>query len=1235
MTCSPITDIPAFQGTCTRCLFFCLFLIMPAGIDLQETIPNMADINQQATVTTVVNGEQAEDMLKTLQQEAITLRKRINEAFEAGDTKQLKKLEKELKNNQRETRLLKQSMYDVDEVLRNLSSASINQINKALKTLNTELSSGKIKRGSAEWDAHIVKIKKLKAELSKIRGEAAETQSVWTRMSNALNKWGGLVTSAIASITGLSLALNQMRKLAFAQEESAANLKALTGLDDASIQWLTEQASQLSTNMQENGVRIRQSSTEILEAYMLVGSAKPDLLQNKEALNEVTKEALKLATAAKMDMKEAVDAVTLSMNQYGAAADEASRYTNVMAAGSKYGAANVQSVTTAVIKSGVAASSANVSIEQLVGSIETLAEKSIKDEIAGTGLKKFFLTLQTGSDDTNPKVVGLQQALQNLAAKQMDATEIEKMFGEEGYNVAQVLISEADAVKYYTDAVTNSTVADEQAAINSDTRQAKLDQMKNKMQEVAIQIVNDLDPAVIRLGNTFTNLLKILPPIINFIKNYGVVIVSTTASIAAYIAILKMQEIWTKANTFANEKLIGSFKKLASVVKANPWGAIVAVIGAAIGLVVKFVRENNKLTESMKSQQRIANQTNEQYAAQASKIDVLVSRLNNEKLSLDKRREALEELKKIVPDYHADLTDEGVLINNNKEAIEKYLAQLEKEIRMKAVLEEMEDLYRRKRLQEKEVTKAENQLTNSEKDRRYLMENGAGHGIVAANIDVKLKTTSLNNAKQELKEIEQAILKLEKEINSTDLPLPDTKTTTKTTGGGGGGGGENDKPSLADKYKADVEKLKAALQEQLNAEKEAYLAGERSREDYEANIQYLSEESLKKQLELAKQYKQETAGLESEVLDNAISHMEKKAREAEALAKDVESALQASINEDEADSDKSAEALKERPKVLKEYGLWTDADELNASLQLLEEYYASGVLLESEYQQARQELIDAANQQEVEKEKAKRQQIQELAFSSLNNILSAMDSYVNAQADAEVAKTEAKYDQMIEAAGNNTKQVERLEQQKEDEVNRIKAEAADKSFGIQIALAIAQGAASIIRCFSDLGPIGGAIAAIPVAAVTALQIATITQQRQAAKANYWTGGFTPDGRWDEPQGTVHSGEFVANRFAVKNPAVRPVLDMIDTAQRNNTISTLTGSDVSAALGTGGTAIMARQADPSSQYLAAAAGALGEATERLSKRLDDGIGAVVNIQGKAGLDEQWKKWEKLNNNKKGS
>ena len=742
----------------------------------------MADINQTATVTTKVNGEQAEEEIKKLTNLVKGYKQELNKAYQAGDKKAVKHWEKEISNANKSIKLLKASLFDVDSVLKNLSGASINDISKAIKGLNSQLNSGKIKRGSKEWDEYTKKIRLLKTELANIKMEMRATQSTWERMNNAFNKWGAMAASVVASITGISLAFSQMRKMAYAQEESAANLKALTGLDDRSIEWLKQQAAELSTTMTESGVRIRQSSTEILEAYMLVGSAKPDLLQNKEALNQVTTEALKLATAAKMDMKEAVDAVTLSMNQYGAAANEAARYTNVMAAGSKYGSANVQSVTTAVIKSGVAASAANIPIEQLVGTIETLAEKGIKDDIAGTGLKNFFLRLQKQTDDVNPKIVGLQTALENLAAKQLSVTEMISMFGEEGYQVAQALISSADAVNYYTQAVTGTAVAEEQAAINSQTRQAKLDQMKNQMAEVAIQIVNDLNPAIIRLGNTFTNLLKIMPPIINFIKNYGVVIVSTGASITAYIAILKAQELWTKANTFANEKLIGSFKKLAAVVKANPWGAVAAAIGLAIGFIAKFIRQQSEVNESMKSQQRIAKQTNEQYAEQASKIDVLVGRLNNEKLSLDKRREALEELKKIVPDYHADLTDEGVLINNNKEAIENYLVQLEKEIRMKAVLEEMEDLYRRKRLQEKEVASAETRLTNSKNDLNYLIQSGNSQGVPSASIDVQIKTKSLNNAKQELKEIEQALKELQQEINSTNVPLPGTTKTT-TTGG--------------------------------------------------------------------------------------------------------------------------------------------------------------------------------------------------------------------------------------------------------------------------------------------------------------------------------------------------------------------------------------------------------------------------------------------------------------------
>lgn len=358
-----------------------------------------------------------------------------------------------------------------------------------------------------------------------------------TRFNNGFAKWGALAASGIAAITGISMTLNKMRKDRDDKEASAANLKALTGLDDVSIQWLARQAEILSTSMHKSGLRVTQSSKEILEAYMLVGSAKPDLLGNKEALNAVTIEAMRLSKAAKMDLKEAVDAVTLSMNQYGASSEKAADYANVMAAGSKYGSAAVQSITAAVTKAGVSASTANVPIEQLVGSIETLAEKGIVNEVAGTGLKMFFLRLQTGADETNPKIVGLQTALKNL--QKLSTEEIVKRFGAETYTVAQTLIDGADKVEYYTKAVTGTNVAMEQAAINSETNEARLAQLKNKIRETGIELMEKLNPSLNMLTGWTTKLLSMAPALIDWLVKYKGALASTCVTLLALIAYKK------------------------------------------------------------------------------------------------------------------------------------------------------------------------------------------------------------------------------------------------------------------------------------------------------------------------------------------------------------------------------------------------------------------------------------------------------------------------------------------------------------------------------------------------------------------------------------------------------------------------------------------------------------------------------------------------------------------------
>lgn len=129
---------------------------------------------------------------------------------------------------------------------------------------------------------------------------------------------------------------------------------------------------------------------------------------------------------------------------YGESADQAARYVNVLAAGSKEGAADVSAQAASIKNAGVAASGAGVSIEQLQGTIQMLAEKGLEAEPAGTALRKFFLVLQTGPDETNPKVVGLQTALENLNKKSLTAAQIQTMFGEEAYSAATILIDNAE-----------------------------------------------------------------------------------------------------------------------------------------------------------------------------------------------------------------------------------------------------------------------------------------------------------------------------------------------------------------------------------------------------------------------------------------------------------------------------------------------------------------------------------------------------------------------------------------------------------------------------------------------------------------------------------------------------------------------------------------------------------------------------------------------------------------------
>ena len=588
------------------------------------------DLNR--SIKLYIDGSEATNKIDLVKESISRLEDKLKSLTgrEADYAKRSQDLKKELDAKNRTLQNYEKQLAETERVLKNLSGATYNELLAVQSRVRKELRNAV--PGTKQYTAALEQNRRVTEALSRaqaaMRVEVGAQGNVWSRASGFINKYIGLIGTVIAAITGVSMKLNQLREQRNKREEAKADVEALTGLSKDDINWLEQQAVQLSTTMTESGIRIRQSATEILDAYKLVGSAKPELLDNKEALAEVTKQTLILASASGMTLKDAVDAVTLSLNQYGDGAEQASRYANVMAAGSKYGAAAVESVTTAVTKSGVAAASAEIPIEQLVGTIETLAEKGIKDEIAGTGLKKFFLTLQTGADDTNPKIVGLEKALDNLQKKQLSAAQIKKQFGEEGYNVASVLINEADKVKYYTQVVTGTSVAMEQAATKSETAAAKLSQAKNRMQELGIELLEKLNPALISAANGAVSWTGKLIKLLNFINENKRAITLLTIALIAYTAAKNSDVIISKVVTFWNNNIAKSLKAIKKELMTNPYGIIAVVAATAIAYLINLKKKNDELKDSVSGIKKVNEETNKSFIQQESKIRALTAVIN-------------------------------------------------------------------------------------------------------------------------------------------------------------------------------------------------------------------------------------------------------------------------------------------------------------------------------------------------------------------------------------------------------------------------------------------------------------------------------------------------------------------------------------------------------------------------------------------------------------------------------
>ena len=257
---------------------------------------------------------------------------------------------------------------------------------------------------------------------------------------------------------------------------------------------------------------------------------------------------------------------------------------------------------------------------------------------------------------------------------------------------------------------------------------------------------------------------------------------------------------------------------------------------------------------------------------------------------------------------------------------------------------------------------------------------------------------------------------------------------------------------------------------------------------------------------------------------------------------------------------------------------------------------------QSEYDQQLEQLQQALDNQYITQEEYEKK-VQQLKRDSYmkqaqyyTNLFSGA---VTALQDAEMANVDAKYDAEIKAAEGNTELQEKLEKKKANEKLKIQKKYADVNFAMQVAQIISNTAVSIMKAYSDLGPIAGSIAAALMGVTGAAQLVVANAERQKVKrmtlsnaggsssssagarvaSGRESGGsidvereqdgkrfhakYDPDKRGfiDKPTVIVGEGprgkskEWVASNAAVENPTVAPLLNIIDQAQRAGNIRT--------------------------------------------------------------------------------
>ena len=644
----------------------------------------MANYNTSANVVLTVNGKQAQKMLSQLEKDAKRLERGIAKAASAGDKATMKKLQRELNSTRKMMEQLKGTAFNVDNVLRRLDKASPKELNKTLKQLQQQLNG--IQRGTAAWDAHVAKIKAVKAELQRINATLTTQKSLWNRFNIWLNNCQTAILGFAAAITGLVMAGRKAVNAFAEMDEALANTRKYTGLSAEKV-------------------------NELNEVFKKMDTRTP-----REELNALAQEAGRLGKNTLEDVQgyvEAADIINVALVDLGSGATQTiAKLTNIFGVeemlGTKDAMLAVGSTVNVLSQNCTASkpylvefaqrmagigSQAGLTIPQILAFGAVLDANGQKVEMSATAIQKVIMNLanknhefaatlgldaeklnQTLKHSAKDGLLMFLEALQNMGQSvgyenaTMTLAPAFKEMGLDAARVSQVLSTLAmhlDEVKWQMGeadrAFNEASSATHEYEIFNNTAQAAIDKARKRVGELAIALGEKLYPIMKHIYTSSGIFLRVLNSMVDFFLKYKREILVTVGAIAAYNAIILVTAARTKIAAAAVSLFHGGMKILRGVIPAvrllfTP--LINAVQYFTNGLEVNYAMQQRwrKSMEAMKFTNWVGLIT-----ALAGAVYLVTSRINESRRAAEEAAREAEEYRKKIRDI--DETSSGYCAN--------------------------------------------------------------------------------------------------------------------------------------------------------------------------------------------------------------------------------------------------------------------------------------------------------------------------------------------------------------------------------------------------------------------------------------------------------------------------------------------------------------------------------------------------------------------------------------------